>query len=335
VREPSAALLEAVRRRALPRERDPRDGAQTLADQVVRSGRDTVAAIVFFGSRRTGAQPDAFSAYDFFVLTHGDLAFCRALAAAGKLRRSPHLVAALNLALPPNQLSFSHLDEAGRGLRAKCSVITLGAFLRECSPRRRDHFCVGRLFQPAEILHAHSESVRERVVAALASACAETFSWSRPWLPAAFDTETYCRTLLAVSLGYEVRPEPKGRAEALWRAQADEQAPVYAQLLADLRDAGELADAPPGRLRLTRTVTRRERLGRRAYFTVSLVRATARWAKYVITFEEWLDYLLRKIERQTGHSFELSPRERRWPLIFLWPRMLRFIREKDRTPRAR
>jgi hypothetical protein len=335
VREPSAALLEAVRRRALPRERDPRDGAQTLADQVVRSGGGTVAAIVFFGSRRTKAGPDAFSAYDFFVLTHGDLAFCRALAAAGKLRRGPRLVAALNLALPPNQLSFSHVDEAGRGLRAKCSVITLGAFLRECSPRRRDHFCVGRLFQPAEILRTESEAVRERVGAALAFACAETFTWVRPWIPPRFDTESYCRTLLTVSLGYEVRPEPIGRAEALWRAQAEEQTPVYAQLLADLREAGDLEEAPQGQLRLTRAVTRRERFRRRAYFTISLARATARWAKYVITFEEWLDYLLRKIERQTGHSFELSPRERRWPLIFLWPRMLRFIRQKDRTPRAR
>jgi hypothetical protein len=335
VREPSKALLEAVRRRARPRERDPHEGARVLAEQVVRSGGGTVAAIVFFGSRRTGAQPDAFSAHDFFVLTHGDLAFCRALAAAGKLRRSPRLVAALNLALPPNQLSFSHLDEAGRSLRAKCSVITLGAFLRECSPQRRDHFCVGRLFQPAEILRAESDAVRERVVAALAFACAETFTWSRPWLPATFDTETYGRTLLNVSLGYEVRPEPRGRAEALWRAQAEEQAPVYAQLLADLRDAGELAEASPGRLSVTRAVTGRERFGRRAYFTISLVRATARWAKYMITFEEWLDYLLRKIERQTGHSFDISPRERRWPLIFLWPRMLRFIREKDRTPRAR
>jgi hypothetical protein len=192
---------------------------------------------------------------------------------------------------------------------------------------------VGRLFQPAEILFAADESTRESVVSALAFACAETFNWVRPRLPPTFDVETYCRTLLQVSLGYEIRPELKGRAEVLFRAQATEQEPVYSQLLSDLREAGELEAVEDGQLRLTRPVSARERIGRRLDFAVSMARATARWAKYVVTFEDWLDYLLRKIERQTGRTFDLTPRERRWPLLFLWPRMARFILEKDRKPR--
>lgn len=331
--EPSPALLEAVARRALPEAHRGSEEARALAEHIVRGGAGSVAAVVFFGSQKTRAEPDAFSAYDLFVLTRNDLAFCRALAAAGRLRRSPRLVAALNLALPPNQLSFSCVDEKGRGLRAKCSVITLADFLRECSPRRKDHFCVGRLFQPAEILHAQDDGVRGQVVAALAFACSATFEWVRPWLPPTFDAGSYCRTLLGVSLGYEIRPELMGRAEVLFRAQATEQLPVYAQLLSDLRETGELAAVEGGRLRLTRPVSSRERIGRKLDFTVSMLRATARWAKYVVTFEDWLDYLLRKIERQTGRRFDLSPRERRWPLLFLWPRMARFILEKDRKPR--
>ena len=111
MKEPSPALLEAVARRALPEARRGSDEARALAEHIVRDGAGSVAAVVFFGSQKTRAEPDAFSAYDLFVLTRNDLAFYRALAAAGRLRRSPRLVAALNLALPPNQLSFSCVDQ--------------------------------------------------------------------------------------------------------------------------------------------------------------------------------------------------------------------------------
>jgi hypothetical protein len=49
-----------------------------------------------------------------------------------------------------------------------------------------------------------------------------------------------------------------------------------------------------------------------------------------VTFEGWLDYLLRKAERHTGQEIVLTPRERRLPLVFLWPRVLRYLRHKDR-----
>ncbi len=73
-----------------------------------------------------------------------------------------------------------------------------------------------------------------------------------------------------------------------------------------------------------------ERLRLRAYFGRSLVRATVRWAKHIVTFEGWLDYILRKVRRHEGTEVELSPRERRLPLLFLWPRLFRYLRHKNR-----
>jgi hypothetical protein len=61
------------------------------------------------------------------------------------------------------------------------------------------------------------------------------------------------------------------------------------------------------------------------YFVQSKVRATSRWFKYMFTFEGWLDYIARKIERRAGFKVEVSERERRWPLIFLWPKMFRVL----------
>ena len=61
----------------------------------------------------------------------------------------------------------------------------------------------------------------------------------------------------------------------------------------------------------------------------SKVRATLRWAKYVALYDDWLDYVVGKIARRSGVAIqEPSSRERRWPLIFLWPKAIRFLRSR-------
>jgi hypothetical protein len=293
----------------------------------VTAGRGEVIGVVFFGSRRTSAErADPWSAHDFFVLVRSYPAAYAALRRSGKTGKGPRLMALLNVFLPPNQVSLRLGDPV---IHAKCSVISLAAFLRETSSRRRDHFCIGRLFQPSQVLSAADPETSRSIVAALVSAHAETYRWVRPWLPERFDAEAYCRTALRVSLGREIRPEPEGRAEALWAAQREEQTVVYARLLEELAARGELRPVDPGTFALVRPVTAGERLRLEAYFAWSLVRATARWLKHMLTFENWLDYILRKVARHTGEEMVLTPRERRMPLLFLWPRLLRFLRQKD------
>ena len=83
-------------------------------------------------------------------------------------------------------------------------------------------------------------------------------------------------------------------------------------------------------MRVARRATAGERLRSRLYFQWSLVRATARWAKYVVTFDDWVEFLLRKARRHSGQPIELTERERRLPLIFLWPRVIDYLRHKDK-----
>jgi hypothetical protein len=308
--EPSSPRLEAVR----------------LARGIVEKGGASVQAVVFFGSRKTQAQPDSFSAYDFFVLTHDYRRFYEGLRRTGVLKRNPTLVAALNSVLPPNQIS---IVDAADGTWIKCSVATLGAFMRDTSSRRKDHFCLGRLFQPTEILYVSEPAIREAVEEALLSAHLLTYRWIRPWLPSRFGVEQYARTLLRVSLSREIRPEPPGRMEELFVAQRDYFVAVYGELLRDLAQEGELRELGGGEYALVHPAGAFERLKTAAYFRWSLVRATARWAKYIVTYEGWLDYIVRKVERRTGAKIVLTQRERRHPLIFLWPRLIRFLRDKD------
>lgn len=306
---------------------------ERVAASVAQAGRGSVAALIFFGSRKTRARTDEHSAYDFFLITEDYSALYRALHASGSVHRPAWLMAGLNKILPPNVISIRPSPGSGDTWRAKCAVASVDRFLRETSAARHDHFFLGRLFQPVEIVHAADDAARQRVTAALAGARALTYAWVRPWLPSSFDVEAYCRTLLRVSLAREIRPEPAGRADALWEVQKEHLRTVYGILLADLARAGELLDRG-GQYSLARPVTAMERLRVGWYFRWSLVRATVRWAKYMVTFDGWLEYILRKARRHSGQDIVLTPRERGMPLVFLWPRVIRYLRHKDKQGRG-
>jgi hypothetical protein len=325
---PPETLRRAVAARVRPAAGRPE--VEAVARAVVDAGGTAVRSVVFFGSRKTKARPDAYSAYDLFVVLSAYTPFYRSLREKGRLRHRPAVGAALNAWLPPNQVSIPVTLEDGTRVLAKCAVVGEAALRRGTSPARKDHFIAGRLFQPTELLYAAGPEAEEAVLGALVSAHALTYEWVRPWLPPRFAVADYCRALLRVSYAGEIRPEPEGRAEALWRAQEDYLRPVYTLLLEALREDGLLRELEPGVFALARPATGGERFRARLYFQRSLVRATARWAKYVVTFEDWLEFLLRKARRHSGQQIELTERERRLPLIFLWPRVIGYLRHKDK-----
>ena len=323
---PGGALRAAVAARVLSPEGDP--ALEEAAQELALTCQGTLDGLVFFGSRRTGATgTNAWSAYDLFVLVHRYRPFYEMMRGAGLSGKRPGVLALLSRWLPPTQYSI-RLRNAP--IHLKTAVIRTDTFHRETSPRRRDHFCIGRLFQPSRLLYARDRATREALVDDLVSAHAETWEWSRPWLPSAFDADGYGRNALRVSMSWEVRPEPPGRADALWEAQKGEQTPVFEALLSDLAVRGEIVSAigAEGLWSPTRPARLAETLGLRLYFGRSIVRSTTRWLKHVLTFEDWLEYILRKAQRHGGGPIELSERERRWPFVFLWPRVFRYLRAR-------
>jgi len=320
------SLRQAVCRRVLSAGDDPALDKAVAEMQAASGG--SVEAVVFFGSRRTGAaRANAWSAHDLFAVVNDYRRFYAAMHRAGRTGKRPRFMAALSRPLAPTQISLRFGEPV---VHLKVSVILLPTLRRETSSRRADHFTIGRLFQPSRILYAASEAARTQVADALVSAHAETWHWVRPWLPERFDADGYGRTALRVSMSWEVRPEPAGRAEALWEAQRQEQTPVFEALLAELAGRGELVPGAEGTFTLARRVGWLERRRWELYFGRSMARATLRWLKHVLSFEGWLDYIVRKASRHAGERIELTERERRWPWIFLWGRFIRYLRNKDR-----
>jgi len=292
-----------------------------LAHHLAHAFGPATVALLHYGShtQRTGAGVD--SAWDFFVIVDDYGPAYRALAASLPHRFPGRRAAFLNRILPPNVISIS---DPTAGLLAKCCVLTARDLARACSPRPADHFVRARLFQQSHLVWARDQAGRDQATDAIASARWETFRWGRPFLPARFDARGYGHTLLAVSYAAEIRPEGAQHVDVLLDAQGATLMPMFETLLAHLVSRGELApigagyrDAhPPGPV--TRATAR-------AWFGWSKLRATLRWLKYVLLYDDWLEYVVRKVERRSGVVLELTERERRWPLIFLWPKALRFI----------
>jgi len=314
--------------------------ASALAAFLARSVGPAAVAVLHYGSRAQGRQPRADSAFDFFVVVDNYRAAFESLAASVGTSYSAGLATALAHVLPPNVIavtgSEAHWPVAP--LRAKCCVISLADFKRACSPRRKDHFVQGRLFQFVVLAWHRDNSAAREIRAAVAQARAATFTWGRSSLPERFTVDEYVHAVLARSLDGEIRPEVGDHAKTLAEAQQEALRAIYSPLLQSLVARGELVaegSGVPARYRQRVPPTWLDRWRIRWYFQRSKARTTARLLKHVVLYEGWLDYIVRKIERSGDSKIELTRREQRWPLIFLWPRFFRYLRDRPQRRRSR
>jgi hypothetical protein len=301
----------------------PRPETARLAAYVARLFGPAVLALVHYGSHAQGSGASPESAHDFFVILEDYGRGYTALTAALPTGYTAATASLLNRVLPPNVLSIAAPGEESQ-LRAKCAVICLRDLQRACSARPRDLFTLARLFQQVHLVWVRDPEARETVAECLLEARARTFEWGRPFLPPAFDAKDYCRALLQTAYGAEIRPEREERVGVLLEAQRDTLIPIYGGLLGCLQGRGEL-EREDGRFRDTRPPGPWLRLRARVFLARSKARATLRWIKYVALYDDWLDYVVHKAERRGGVPIKLTPRERRWPLIFLWPKALRVL----------
>ena len=206
-------------------------------------------------------------------------------------------------------------------------VLEPAAVERALSRRAPDHFVKGRLVQKVALLHARDREASDWIAELVTRARHDILLWVGPFLDEAFTPAEAALRMLQVSYGGEVRPEAADRVLDVFESQRPFLAEALTRVLEDAAGAGELARHERG-YRFVRRPTSRERRSVRLYFARSKVRATARWLKHVVTFDNWLDYIVRKVERRTGTRVVITPWERRLPYLLLWPKVVRVLRDR-------
>ena len=305
-----------------------RDIVQLLQEACERN----VVGVIFFGSRLVGTSPGEASAADLFVVVENYLLFYESIGSRLPAARHSGIMAALNRALPPNIIYLN--DPGGLRAGAKCFIVSEGDLALGLAPDAKDHFFRGRLAQRVHIVYARSEKDRQAMETRIDAARHLTLAWVPLYLTGAFGVMDYCRRMMEISYSAEIRPEARSRVREVTDAQTSFFRLVYGRVLqTGVRDGQLVAEGE--RFRLARRTGVRERWRVGHFFRRSKTRATLRWFKYMLTFDDWLDYIVRKIERRSGQRVELTRAERRFPVILLWPKALRMIRalkeaEKDR-----
>lgn len=286
-------------------------------------GRDLIG-VVFFGSRLLGTSPDERSAADLVVVVENYLRFYETIGSRLPAARHSGIMAALNRVLPPN-IIYLH-DPGGMRAGAKCFVVTEYDLGLAMSADAKDHFFRGRLAQRVHIVFARSERDRGALERRIEAARRLTVDWVPIYMKEApFGVLDFCRRMMEVSYAGEIRPEARSRVLEVFQSQVSFFRLVYGRVLQDAARDGRLI-AEGDRYRPAKKPSWRERQRMAAFFRRSKARATLRWFKYMLTFDDWLDYIVRKVERRSGLRIEITKSERRFPIIFLWPKALRVIR---------
>lgn len=278
---------------------------------------DAVAAVLFYGSCLRRGVVEGVLDYYVIVDSYG----------AAHQRR---FLAVLNRLLPPNVFYVEH-DHAGTRLRAKYAVFSQRDFDARAAggPDARvwSRFC-----QPARVVWARDEASRERVVGSVLRATRTAVTQMLAWLPGDEAVQRFAASELWLrgfreTYGSELRGEAGQTIDAL-----------YAAAPARFDRVAALALASDARLRVTPEggalaveSDPRERASARRRWSLARRRAKALTVlglfKTTLTFDDWVSYALWKVERHSGKKVELTERQRRRPLIYAWPVIIRLLRE--------
>ena len=285
-----------------------------FVEKILQRYGNKVMGIFMYGSVLSKVTKSATSFPDFFVITDG---YRRVFS------RMSHWV--LAYPLPPHIYHLRLSDEQ----RCKYNLVSLGRFRRECSRRAKDVYILGRFGKRVSLVYARDEDARRKLVDCCYSAMTNVVPWTLRGMDHDFDETEFALACLNLSYAGETRVEATSKVPKLFESERDLYMQVYPTLLNQHPTAMKMADkGEDGRFRPTGggfvRWLRRVRLW--WFLKRSRIRGILRWPKFLVTVDEWVDIILAKIERTKGIKLEVTPRQRRHPLIFAWPHLFRLIK---------
>jgi hypothetical protein len=279
-----------------------------------------ISAILLYGSCLFEDTQSSTSFPDFYVLINSPKQYYDS--------RWHSLIHAL---LPPNVYYGSFPGGTPpRMLQCKYCVISVEQFLRETSPQASDFHHLGRFSKRFAMAYCRDEHASHVVRQGALQAIFTLIPHTLALLPSTFTLEDFIFQQLELSyLGEKRVVEPLKVKRLMHAAEA-----FYSQIYpAALRLYAERW----GTVQATSPFTYRKQssphlpapsLSRtHAFLRRSRRRGIFRWPKYMLTVDNWLQYILDKLERHQGVKVQLSSLQRRYPLLLGWPIYLELRRK--------
>jgi len=299
------------------------DEARRVSEEIEKRHAGAVSAVVFYGSCLRKRRLEG-SVLDFYAIvdSYRDAYASRWLAAA-------------NYALPPN-VFFLSVGAGPDSILSKYAVISWEDFERGAEGRTLHSIVWARFCQPARLAWCRDDGVRDRLAGACASAAmtmvGTALAIQRDFSSSRLDTERLWQEGFRATYATELRTERPETIRELYAADPARYDRVASLAMNELADRGELTLARDvdGSTRVRLDVARFESLARRWRLRSRAAKCVyvVRLVKSALTFGDWLPYALFKLTRHTGVEVELTPLQRRHPLIFAWPVVFRLLRSQ-------
>ncbi len=268
---------------------DPRVTAMAIA--IAAQHSNAARAILFYGSCLRQSQLDGLMLDFYLILSDYPSAYPkRWLATANRL-------------IPPNVFPFAH-----EGLAAKYAVLSEDDFLRLTSANASSASVWARFCQPVRLVWSADEWASKRAEACVTRAVETFWALAAPLADSA-DSLTIWKAGFAQTYKSELRAERQDRSASI--VDAD---PERYQRIANAIPA---TPSPFTRAEAEQRWRSLQRSGK--------LMSVIRLAKASLTFAGGIDYLAWKINRHAGTQIEITPWQRRHPLlaaITLVPKLL-------------
>ncbi len=211
----------------------------------------------------------------------------------------------MNALIPPNVYYCEVVHQTGT-IRAKYAVVSLDQFVRRVSATTRNPYFWARFAQPSVIAFAEDEGIRDRVLQALVQSVVTFLERTQTVSKDSSQPERIWIDGFMETYASELRSEDISRASHLYESNRS----FYEHALAAVN--ATIPSAP------------RSNLQRRLMRWEGKLLSVARLIKASFTFSGGADYLAWKIARHSGVTVELTPWQKRHPVlaaIVLFPRL--------------
>ncbi len=291
----SLKILDILERENIP----PNSRVTAVCKAISERHPGRVLGFLYYGSSlRDMDNPDKM--LDFYVIVD-----------SYKKTHESILRAALNTYIPPAVYYYERTDKDGTVSTCKYSIISISEFEKRCSGRAFLSMIWGRFSQPSTLLFPQSDAIKTRIMAARETAVRHMATQILPLVNSPLTSTQFWARGFRESYRTELRPEASdARSEEIVDRYADRYKDLMTCLYGD-PDNGfyTLPHVMPSARRSCKTHWFWRRLIGKPMTAIRVINSAA-------TFDGGLDYVLRKLHNHSGVSLEVTPAQRRHPVLW-------------------
>lgn len=280
---------------------------------------DQLLCVIFYGSCLSPSTRKKSSYPDFYVVVreYGNV--------VKNFPRKRVLYSILMRFLPPT-VFFLDLKKDGKSHHSKFNLISKRDLEIYTSERAPDMYIFGRLGKRVVLPYYSSEEELNDMVAIHRRSMRMNAEIGLCFLPLRFSLDEFIKMTLSVSYMGDYRVERDTKVDELFSAEIDFYRTVYSMILEEIERDKKIVRREDGFYeRILFSESERKRVEK--FLKKSRRRSVYRWPKGILTVGNYVDYLIAKVERARGIRIELTPLERKFPLIFGWRHFFRMKRE--------